>query len=69
MIALMLQLHSRLLLDSGLSEALGGTGTSGHNETGSGLRIIPCDGDVAIPLCARVRSVALFRLPLGCIGR
>jgi hypothetical protein len=26
--------------------------------------ILPCNGDVAIPLCARLRSVALFRLPL-----
>jgi hypothetical protein len=26
--------------------------------------VIPCDGGVTIPLCARLRSVALFRLLL-----
>lgn len=35
---------------------------------GSG-HIIPCNGDVAIPLCARLRSVALFRLSLVGIRR
>ena len=42
------------------STGIGSTGESGH--------ISPGNGDVSIPLCARVGSVALFRLPLGRLG-
>lgn len=42
--------------------------TEKKKSAGSG-HIIPCNGDVAIPLCARLRSVALFRLSLVGIRR
>jgi hypothetical protein len=42
--------------------------TESRKSAGSG-HIVPCNGDVAIPLCARLCSVALFRLSLVGIGR
>lgn len=30
--------------------------------------IVPCDRNIPIPLCSRLRSVGLFRLPLGRLG-
>lgn len=48
--------------------------TSGHERLGMLINyerqdgIIPCDRDVAIPLCARVGSAGVIRLPLGAVG-
>lgn len=37
-------------------------------ESAESCHVIPCNGDVTIPLCARLRSVPLFRFSLIGVG-